>query len=356
MPTLRGAWYRAWRCRRECWLARGAPVTASLQSPLAGQPFRYHLLLRGVVRGPARGAARVACLVNGREVAAWIVTAGSAERESVPIEALVPDRDLPGGRWLWLRLVATLDDQPRPVLLDSLPIRRTRRAVPPIPRHEYGRVWDREVRNAVSARIAVAGYADPDEWQRSGASTAGHVHDRLALSPAAVVLEIGCGAGRVGAHLAPRVAMWIGADTSTRMLAEARRALAAEDNVRFVHLNGYDLHGVDDESVDAVYCTTVFMHLDEWDRYRYVEEAHRVLRPGGGLYVDNVDLRSPDGWQLFLETAKLDPAARPANVSRASTAQELRWYVERAGFVDTRVETGQLFVTVVARKPAPGRP
>lgn len=353
MPTVRGAWYRAWKCRREWWLARGAPVTARLESPLAGQAFRHHLLLRGTVRRPALGSARVACLVNGHEVAAWTIAGGSG---GVPFEALVPGRDLPSGRWLWLRLVASVDERPRPVLLDSLPIRRTRRAVPPIPRHEYGRVWDREVRvhDAASARLAVAGCADRDEWQRSGAATAGHVHDRLGLSPAAVVLEIGCGAARVGVHLAPRVATWIGADTSARMLAHARRALAGHGNVRLVHLDGYDLHGVDGASVDAVYCTTVFMHLDEWDRYRYVEEAHRVLRPGGGLYIDNFDLRSPDGWQLFLETAKLDPAARPANVSRASTEQELVWYVERAGFVDTRVETGQLFVTVVARKAARG--
>lgn len=51
-----------------------------------------------------------------------------------------------------------------------------------------------------------------------------------------------------------------------------------------------------------------------------------MLRPGGRVSFDNFDLRSPDGWALFLEMADLDVAVRPANVSKASTEQELVWY------------------------------
>ena len=110
------------------------------------------------------------------------------------------------------------------------------------------------------------------------------------------MLEIGCGVGRVGASLAPRCARWIGADVSAEMLRHARAALAGHANVSLVHLNGVDLAGVDDASVDVAYCTGVFMHLDEWERYRYLAEAFRVLRPGGRVYVDNINLLSPEGW------------------------------------------------------------
>jgi ubiquinone/menaquinone biosynthesis C-methylase UbiE len=178
------------------------------------------------------------------------------------------------------------------------------------------------------------------------------VRESLQLQPTDSVLEIGCGAGRVGAHLSEHVQLWIGADASANMLAHAKAALASRPNVRFVHLNGFDLHGVESGSLDAVYCTAVFMHLDEWDRYRYIVEARRVLRPGGRLYVDNFDLRSRDGWALFLEMAKQDPAVRPPNVSKASTEQELVWYVEQAGFTVMAVNTGDLFVTVTARVDA----
>ena len=37
------------------------------------------------------------------------------------------------------------------------------------------------------------------------------------------------------------------------------------------------------------------MHLDEWDRYRYLTEFFRVLGPGGVVYVDNFDLAVPRG-------------------------------------------------------------
>lgn len=101
------------------------------------------------------------------------------------------------------------------------------------------------------------------------------------------VLEIGCGTGRIGAHIAPHCRRWTGADVSVNMLRFARRDLGALGNVNLVRLNGFDLTGVADCSQDAVYCSAVFMHLDEWDRFRYVQESLRTLRPGGRLFVDN---------------------------------------------------------------------
>jgi ubiquinone/menaquinone biosynthesis C-methylase UbiE len=199
--------------------------------------------------------------------------------------------------------------------------------------------------------VSVAGYADQAEWDQSGEATASHVAARLDITADADVLEVGCGAGRVGDKLAPRCRHWTGADVSRNMLSHARDALRRHTNVSFVHLDGFDLTSVADASQDAVYCTAVFMHLDEWDRYRYVTEFFRVLRPGGGVYFDNFDLRSPEGWKLFTQMAALDVAVRPPNVSKASTTQELTWYAERAGFEDISSETGTLWVTIVARKP-----
>jgi SAM-dependent methyltransferase len=136
------------------------------------------------------------------------------------------------------------------------------------------------------------------------------------------------------------------------MLTFAREALAGVPNVSLVHLNGYDLEGVADGSADVVYCSAVFMHLEEWDRYRYVCEAFRVLRPGGRVYYDNFNLLSAEGWALFEESSRLDVAMRPPNVSKSSTPEELRCYAERAGFEGIGIDTGGIFVTIRARKPA----
>ena len=105
-----------------------------------------------------------------------------------------------------------------------------------------------------------------------------------------------------------------------------------------------------DASVDVAYCTGVFMHLDEWDRFRYVTEAFRVLRAGGRLYIDNFNLLSEEGWTLFESLCRLDPVARPANISKSSTPEELRLYATRAGFANVRVRTGGLWVSVFGEK------
>jgi SAM-dependent methyltransferase len=219
-------------------------------------------------------------------------------------------------------------------------------------RTAYAQVWDEVSQTEAAARIAVCGTDDGHEWARSGEATAGDVRTLAALAPTDDVLEIGCGAGRVGRFLAPACRHWTGGDVSPNMLHFAAEALADLPNVSTVPLNGYDLGGVADGSMDVVYCTGVFMHLDEWERFRYILDARRVLRPGGRLYVDNFNLLEPEGWALFMDHFRLDPSKRPANVSRHSTPQELERYLAQAGYTDITVRTGGLWVTVVGRSPA----
>jgi SAM-dependent methyltransferase len=220
-------------------------------------------------------------------------------------------------------------------------------------RANYAQVWDRASQTESAARTSVCGTDDANEWARSGEATAGDVRDLAAVTSSDDVLEIGCGAGRVGRFLAPYCRRWLGGDVSQNMLRFAAESLVDLPNVSTVQLNGYDLTGVADGSLDVVYCTGVFMHLDEWERFRYIQDARRVLRPGGRLYVDNFNLLEDEGWALFLDLFRMDPLKRPANVSRHSTPQELEAYMARAGFTDVRVRTGGLWVTVVGRSPAP---
>jgi len=91
-----------------------------------------------------------------------------------------------------------------------------------------------------------------------------------------VVLEIGCGIGRVGRELAPQCRKWIGCDVSARMLNLAADRLREFPNVELVETSGYDLKPISDVSVDLVYCTAVFMHLEQWDRYKKFRASFSV--------------------------------------------------------------------------------
>jgi hypothetical protein len=83
-----------------------------------------------------------------------------------------------------------------------------------------------------------------------------------------------------------------------------------------------------------------------------VREAWRVLKPGGRIYFDNVSLISDEGWRQFDALVRYDPAARPPNISKASTPEELPTYATRAGFTDIKIRPGLVFITVTGIKPA----
>jgi ubiquinone/menaquinone biosynthesis C-methylase UbiE len=222
-----------------------------------------------------------------------------------------------------------------------------------VPRHAYQQTWDSVSRSVSDARYSVAGTADEAELDRSGQSSTIEIARETAMTSNDRVLEIGCGVARIGQRMASMCREWVGADVSVNMLRHAKAACAATGvtNVDFFHLNGSDLAGLPDSSFDVVYCTAVFMHLEEWDRYRYVREAFRVLKPGGRIYFDNVTLISDEGWRQFEALVRYDPAARPPNISKASTPEELRTYATRAGFTNIKVNPGLIFIAVTGVKP-----
>ena len=224
------------------------------------------------------------------------------------------------------------------------------------PRGDYKQAWQDVSNDARTAKISVAGHADENLFQTTADQTVQVLRDTTGLRPDDLVLEIGAGVGRVGPAIAPLVRRWIAADVSSNMLDQARERCVGLNNVEFVEISGWDLAPIDDSSVDLVYCTIVFPHLDEWERYSYVLEAMRVLRPEGRLYVDNVNLLSEPGWKFFTEMLEsYHPLDRPANVSKTSTPDELGEYLRRAGFVGvvTRGAPDVLWASAFGLKPGP---
>ena len=219
-------------------------------------------------------------------------------------------------------------------------------------RSQYKDIWNSQSGTEDQAKIAVAGYADEGAFRRAAEQTRDLLRGCVGLSQDDVVLEIGAGVGRVGAILAPLCREWIGADVSENMVAHMDRRLGEFANVRTLVLNGYDLSSIPDKSVDLVYCTVVFMHLSEWDRYAYVREGFRVLRPGGRMLVDNVNLLCDEGWKFFLGHTKIPPHERPPHISMTSTPQELETYFRRAGFEKIRQKFNDLWVVTYGVKPS----
>ena len=104
----------------------------------------------------------------------------------------------------------------------------------------------------------------------------------LQPSRAKVLLEIGCGAGRMTRRFAELYGRVVALDVSDEMLRRGQANLADLDNVAWVLSSGADLNAIGDGSVDDVFSYITLQHLpDRAAVLRYVEGAGRVLRPGG---------------------------------------------------------------------------
>jgi SAM-dependent methyltransferase len=204
-------------------------------------------------------------------------------------------------------------------------------------RHAYKSVWNELSDSEARAKMHVLGSEKEQDMCATAEATRKKLESSTGVNREDSILEIGCGVGRVGEVLAPRCKTWIGCDVASNMLKYAAQRLARFENVVLHEISGYDLSPVPDSEVDLVYCTVVFMHLDEWDRYNYVLEARRVLRPGGRIFIDNFSLCTDEGWAIFEEhRTSFQPGDRPPNISKSSTPQELETYLQRAGFHDVR--------------------
>src|SRR5215831_20861974 len=206
-------------------------------------------------------------------------------------------------------------------------------------RSEYKKVWSALSNTEEQAKLHVIGVTDEVALRATGEQTLGFLQDSVGIRKDDVVLEIGCGIGRVGKLVAPLCRKWIGCDVASNMLSHTAQRLKDLSNVELVEISGYNLNGVADGSVDVVYCTVVFMHLESWDRYNYISEAFRVLRSGGRIYVDNISLCSDGGWKVFETHRAFSPKNRPPHMTQNSTPQEIETYLTRAGFSKVRIST-----------------
>jgi SAM-dependent methyltransferase len=229
--------------------------------------------------------------------------------------------------------------------------------------------WDARAREDawyfVDSRLEY-GNPDEDRFWRAGEEVVDLLLDiaGVSIQPSDVVVDIGCGLGRLTRAVAGRAKKAIGVDVSSEMLARAREHNSEIENVEWLQGDGHSLAGIADASVDAVISHVVFQHIPDPEiTLGYVREMGRVLRKGG--------------WAAF--QVSTDPAVhRPrrglgqrarALMGRAPRGQEnsawlgswidlekLRVAAADGGLWIERLEdAGTQFCTVLARRTAAAR-
>jgi SAM-dependent methyltransferase len=116
------------------------------------------------------------------------------------------------------------------------------------------------------------------------------------------VVDVGCGAGRLAIPLAEWLeGPYLGTDIVAERVRYARKRVARPD-WRFEVIDGCRIPAKSG-STDFVCFFSVFTHLLHECSYLYLEEAKRVLRPGGKIVFSFLEFKIPAHWKVFAATA-----------------------------------------------------
>ncbi|MDP4001811.1 MAG: class I SAM-dependent methyltransferase [bacterium] len=146
--------------------------------------------------------------------------------------------------------------------------------------------WDKlAAENPIHAAIATAD--EVGEKQKS-ADTIALLKDKLTSG---VILDVGCGYGRIAKYLLPlrKFERYIGLDGSEMMLGHFRQLYETKlkdfGTPVLLIQSAIDDLPLEDNSVDDVIVSAVFLHNNKMTTRRSVTEIYRVLKPGGQFFV-----------------------------------------------------------------------
>lgn len=231
---------------------------------------------------------------------------------------------------------------------------------------DMARFWDARAReDALFFIDDRRRYRDPDldSFWASGRQDLQQILDVLGaeVTETDVVLDIGCGVGRLTRALSASAREVYGLDVSAEMLERARQINADLTNVHWVHGDGCSLAPIPDAGVDACVSHVVFQHVpDPRITMGYVAEMGRVLRPGGwaAFQVSNdprIHRRPPLARRLKnrLRAIAGQPSGRenPAWLGSAVDLEELRKVAAQAHLVLERITgEGTQFCLILGRR------
>ncbi len=154
------------------------------------------------------------------------------------------------------------------------------------------------------------------------------------LRPGASILDLGCGPGRDAKIFSDNGFAVTGIDLSLKMTILAKET-SPTSTFRVMDLRTLDFP---DKTFDAIWACASYLHVAKQDILHALQEANRVVKPGGILFVG---IKQGEGEEL---TPDLRYGDAEKFWSYFST-EEIRQYIEKAGF-----EVQELY-TVKTSKP-----
>ncbi|MFQ6042058.1 MAG: class I SAM-dependent methyltransferase [Candidatus Poribacteria bacterium] len=196
--------------------------------------------------------------------------------------------------------------------------------------NSYSKVWNfHAAREKTAMRAILTGVEDEATFDAKGEEFVGQIRDYIKSDD--VVLDIGCGIGRVEKFLAPLCREIYAVDVSSRMLKRARKRLKDFANIHFVKNDGRSLEFLADESIDFALSVLVFQHIEREDTVCYLADIYRVLKNNGSVFLQFPNILDSQNCFFFLNYSLGNRTYSPAKM-RFYTPDEVRCIMEGIGF------------------------
>jgi SAM-dependent methyltransferase len=165
-----------------------------------------------------------------------------------------------------------------------------------------------------------------DEWSSRWGGSAnlwwGTLYPRVSRHlPAASILEIAPGAGRITRFLAPACKRLVLVELTPACLEICRQRFRAQSHLEYLLTDGSSLRGVGDRSIDFAFSFDSLVHADRVALGGYLSELARALVPSGAAFLHHSNLGrlvGPD----FDELSPENEHWRDATVSASWVAEE----------------------------------
>jgi ubiquinone/menaquinone biosynthesis C-methylase UbiE len=189
-------------------------------------------------------------------------------------------------------------------------------------RRDFEKKWQDRFAEFASLRDDDAGIAG---WSSSGLETRFRFFTSLwrGAKAGALYLDAGCGAGTYSRWLADEGLSVIGVDYSHPALAKAKQREATR--IAYCAADASRLP-FPDNSVDGVLCFGVLQAV--WDSEPFVLEMARVLKPGGELWIDALNVR---GLRAIWDLTGRRMRGKPMHL-RYESSRKLMMTLRNAGF------------------------